>query len=490
MRSIQIIAILCGFSLAVLLTHKLAAQEFLLIVPGTNTQSTVSLDPRGLTVTDQNGRVTDYRREPQFDSPDALWLGFFSQLNNQVLRWPASHRGNLQIGQPSPAGWIYRASKMTVQPLAINPGIGLSAGIGLGAEIMPGGGIAPGAFAAVPLNSIQQIGFYQLSTADAAARGLVLDVFGSAIVSMQPDQNSDTQAWRVIPVVNDVVRIQGLRGGAAQSLLTLGPTGPLAMAPLDQSPGQLWRLVPVFGAQNQVWFESVAFPGRALAGSADGLVAIERLSNSPAQAWLMQTYAPPQPILPALTIVSRSLVPSPQLEPAAVQLLNSSRRDILVSLADRRAGHPIKEYQISAGKSETVTLDRDSGGRFVEAYEVRTPLGTVERQEFETRVPPAIYYDISVYEISLKSIAIDRTGKSPNAIEDVNYQPKSVGWFPLPPGAALTSGPLDVVRIAREAGNPGGVRPLSKPGTDPAADPPDVLEKILEKHRRDQERIR
>jgi hypothetical protein len=69
---------------------------------------------------------------------------------------------------------------------------------------------------------------------------------------------------------------------------------------------------------------------------------------------------------------------------------------------------------------------------------------------------------VSVYEEFLQSIAIDRTGKSPNVIEDINYQPRSVGFLLLPPGDQLQDNSvLDVYRAAADSKNPGAVRKLS-----------------------------
>ncbi len=99
-------------------------------------------------------------------------------------------------------------------------------------------------------------------------------------------------------------------------------------------------------------------------------------------------------------------------------------------------------------------------------------------------------YDISIYEIFLQSIAIDRTGTSPNPIEDVNYQPRSIGIFQVPPGAQLPQNArIDVMQTAQQSRNPGGVRPLpskmkpvtgANPGTDPLKD---ILNEIQSRRR-------
>jgi hypothetical protein len=118
----------------------------------------------------------------------------------------------------------------------------------------------------------------------------------------------------------------------------------------------------------------------------------------------------------------------------------------------------------------------------VETHEWVDPLGNVTRQEYSNPIPAAERYDISVYEKFLQSIAIDRTGKSPNKIEDINYQPKSVGRFVVPAGERLPErASIDVFGQARQANNPGGVRRIQMPAS-PVANP-DPLREILDRAR-------
>ncbi len=86
-----------------------------------------------------------------------------------------------------------------------------------------------------------------------------------------------------------------------------------------------------------------------------------------------------------------------------------------------------------------IDVERDNGATKVETFEVRDVNGFWNRREFRTDIPPATLYDLSVYEEFLQSIAIDRTGTSPDPIEDVNYQPRSIGLFLLPPGSQFGS---------------------------------------------------
>jgi hypothetical protein len=122
-----------------------------------------------------------------------------------------------------------------------------------------------------------------------------------------------------------------------------------------------------------------------------------------------------------------------------------------------------------------VTLERDSGATIQQTTEFLDGFGNWNRQNYQIPVPPAVLYDISVYEEFLQSIAIDRTGKSPNAIEDVNYQPRSVGFLLLPPGDQLQDNSvLDVYRAAADSRNPGAVRRLAPSDYQNSSSQPNV----------------
>lgn len=97
-----------------------------------------------------------------------------------------------------------------------------------------------------------------------------------------------------------------------------------------------------------------------------------------------------------------------------------------------------------------------------------------------TPVPPQSLYEVVVHQWQIQSIAIDRTGKSPNPIEDINFQGKGIGRFTLPPGNELQSTTIDVKQAALAANNPGAVAPLVP--TDPRLDEPSdaPLQRTLE----------
>ena len=167
------------------------------------------------------------------------------------------------------------------------------------------------------------------------------------------------------------------------------------------------------------------------------------------------------------------------------KITNSHSDTLLVLVADRRHSQSIRKLRIPARGSELIHLERDPGGAIVETVETQDAFGNWNQQQFNTPIPPSVLYDISVYEEFLQSIAIDRTGKSPNPIEDINYQPRSIGFFLVPPGDELPEvADIDAFRIAEDAQNPGAVRRLNsrdlqKANAVPATDPlKDLLNKF------------
>lgn len=94
-----------------------SAQRFELSVPGEpGAGSTAVLDARVLTIIDARGGAFRYQRAPQFDTPDRRYIGFSSANARQAIRWPASGRGSMQVGDFSGANW--RPSRMQIHRIA------------------------------------------------------------------------------------------------------------------------------------------------------------------------------------------------------------------------------------------------------------------------------------------------------------------------------------------------------------------------------------
>ncbi len=440
------------------------AQTFELATPDGLNRSQATLAGGELRITDAAGQTTVYQRQRRYDSADGQFHGYLSRVIGRVVRWPAAGRGAMQLADLNDLQPRFRTSQMNVTPLAPAPGLG---GPPQGGP-QHGGAAAWGSFQPrvvdIPVAVVGgpavagpgEPSRGRLTTEDAVAQALVLEAEANRSARMVPTAPRAGQYWVILPVTQDLVRLQLVSGGELWSLSATRPAGPVVLAASRQDAAQLWQAVQVHGVLR---FDSVAYPGRSLAGGADGVVQLERTSDSVAQHWLA-SFDPPPPALalPIVRLARHELRPLPALEPAEVRLLNSHSRAITVILRDLRSGRTEQTLQIPAGQSVRTQLQRDPGGVIVERYELQTPGGFVAGEEIITPVPPLPWYDVSVYEQYLASIAIDRTGKSPNVIEDINYQRKGVGSFLLPAGDRLPDGStIDVYPQAKAMGNAGGL---------------------------------
>ncbi|MEM8735540.1 MAG: hypothetical protein AAGG44_15000 [Planctomycetota bacterium] len=289
--------------------------------------------------------------------------------------------------------------------------------------------------------------------------------------------------WLASPVGNGYVRLQAQQGGQLMALTAL-KGGSLQLLPTTQDPRQFWRVAPssVGISQRQASYyalESVALPGRCLTHGSSGNLLLQPVSFAPNQLWM--PYATPAASEPFWRTVNTEVVANAPLPPAKIELKNSHRYALVIALGDARKGKEFEQLRIEPKQSIEIELERDSGATIVETVEIRSPSGVWDRQQFTTTIPPRAFYDLSVYEEHLQSIAIDATGTSPNPIEDVNYVPKSVGWIPLPSGNQLPDrASIDLYPRALEARNPGAVRRLDPKQFDKPA-PRNQLESILDR---------
>jgi hypothetical protein len=210
---------------------------------------------------------------------------------------------------------------------------------------------------------------------------------------------------------------------------------------------------------------------------------LQQIVYSPWQIWWPEqpTFALPQP---GYRVLNEQIIQNAPLPPVSLRISNTHSDALLVLLADRRNPSALKKFRIPQGGSETVVLDRDSGSTVIQTVQWLDGFGNWDRREIQVPVPPAVLYDVSVYEEFLQSIAIDATGKSPNVIEDVNYQPRSVGFLLLPPGDQLQDNSvIDVYRAAFDSQNPGAVRRLAPSDYNRSSSqgvPADPLKDLLE----------
>lgn len=462
-------------------SHAMGQQQFRLAVPETEVASNARLSERELAITDDRGQTTVYLRDGRFDSRDGTWIGFYARAAQQVIRWPAGSRGSFQIGAATNGTVRYRTSQMVIQPLGRVANRPVLPPLGIGPnqrDLDPLDGLTPSPlFNSVLQNQQAQSQLLQLVNFDSRRGQQYLAHNRANAVALAGDGSSHSQWW-VVPAGRRFVRVQHFENGRVIAL-TANRGQALALAALSQDPRQLWHISSLGPDRRGYTLESAAYPHLCL-GVAGGQVLLQPLSYAPGQMWVPLAV----PVLPAFEpfwrTVSQQISPNPPLPPAELGLVNTHRHALLVLLADQRLPGKTRQIRIEPNQTATVTLDRDSGATLVETYEIRSPSGLWDRRQFSTPIPSQPWYDLSVYEVIVQSIAIDRTGKSPNRIQDINYMPKSVGWMQLPAGAQLPpSSTMDVLSEAKAANNPGGVRRMDMKQFNDERQP-DPLESLLE----------
>jgi hypothetical protein len=468
-------------------SEPVASRMFELSAPGLDKPSIAILGEDKLIITDPSGTQNIYLRSNRYDTQDGEWIGYSSREAMQIIRWPVSSKGPMQIGMLREGTIQFTTSRMKVSELVRKEDIPKARRNAQGktVPILPESGVEP---PGMELNLPTPGQIPQPSSQQASLTGLdgnsvlplnfsvgldstrqFLSLRGNDQFSLVSRATDVSSAWYIAPVGDGLFRLQKqvgnqwmaigvdgrLRGGAR---IAPGTRHPVRLFPVSNDIGQFWRINPY---QAGYCFESIHFPGMALTWNNPAGLFLQPIVYDPWQVWY-----PQQPLIslppPQFRSVQQQVVPNPELPPIDLVLQNNHRDEVLVLLADRRMPENPQKIRIQPGKSETVSIQRDSGATIVESIEVMDLVGNWAQQQYTTPIPPTVLYDISVYEIFLQSIAIDRTGKSPNPIEDINMQPRSIGFFLVPPGDTLREGSvLDVYRVANDAKNPGAVRRLS-----------------------------
>ena len=182
-------------------------------------------------------------------------------------------------------------------------------------------------------------------------------------------------------------------------------------------------------------------------------------------------------------VLESKLIPRAPLPPVNVNLHNPAAREVIVTLADLQSPSQSKRIRIPPRRSAPVLIERDAGADRVQTVLTYAPDGSQITREITTPVPPATRYELTVHEWKLQSIAIDRTGKSPNPIEDTHFQGRGLGRFALPPGDQVTGGTIDVVRTALQSENAGSVAPILDESSSSPLSPVSPLEEMFLKQR-------
>lgn len=475
---------------------------------GLDKPTIAELSDSQLVIRDPSGKPNVYLRLARYDTPDQRWIGYSSRELQQIIRWPASGSGNMQIGTLQQGKIQFSPSRMSVH--AKNGAIGSEQ------EILPSGSFdPPGLPRSLPTPSQRPQPTMSQSSGSALQfpqstpllmgvgqpnRMQFLTMSGRDRLGLVDRAVDQMSAWYVTPVGNDMFRLQQrvqdnwmaiglpgtdgmavaggrLRGGFPPGASFGGgafPRGgsfggggmrggssiPLGLYPIHGGCEQLWRINP-FQAGGYC-FESVLYPGMGLTCLQSGGLMLQPILYDPWQIWY-----PQQPVFslpaPQFRTMQQQYVPNAPLAPITATISNTHQDELLVLFADRRNPKTPQKLRIPARGREQVQIERDAGGTIVENVEIVDAFGNWTQQQYSTPVPPMVLYDMSVYEIFLQSIAIDRTGTSPNPIEDVNYQPRSVGFFLIPPGDELPpNAVIDAYRVAQESENQGAVRRLSE----------------------------
>jgi len=151
---------------------------------------------------------------------------------------------------------------------------------------------------------------------------------------------------------------------------------------------------------------------------------------------------------PQSTLIESRVVESQRLPPVEIAFANTTNETLIVTLTDTHHPGRQPEYKIPPGESQRVKLPRDGSQTRIDAYQTFDPSGEPVRREVEVALDPEPRYEVAVQRVRIQSIAIDRTGKSPNVIEDINMQGIAVGRFALPPGDQLVAGTINVFTAA------------------------------------------
>jgi hypothetical protein len=484
-----------GFLIAALLIVDFAAAQevYELSTGGAIEASFAVKQGEGLLIRDAGGHETFYRRDSRFDDGDQ-WSGYFSREALQALQWPQSNNGAMRIGsQQADQQWHFAPSRMSIRSLSsssnnrggstsdilppTNVVGGVSPTVGLAGENSAASSNVAGQLISMNFTSAQAPIPMQLGWGDSRQR-MFLSRQVSGGLGIVPQSAYGSQNWFIAPIGNGLARVQYIDNGMVLALGRRSDSSPLDLYAFADTADQLWRINPYPNASGCYALESMRWPGQALTFQQNH-ISLAPMAYSPYQQWW-----PTQPFLPRPQPVYRNrqqnIVANPPLPPAQVELMNRHSDALIILLGDRRGGGAARKIRIPSGGSQTVTLERDSGGALVENYEVVNNFGAWDRREYRTSIPPAMLYDVSVYEEFLQSIAIDRTGSSPNPIEDINYQPRSVGFFNVPPGDALPQRTqFDLYRMAESAKNAGAVRRLNPEDYDQKLPTSDPLKDIL-----------
>ena len=264
----------------------LSAQEkFDLTVPGTVVKSSAELTATSLTITHE-GKVSVYARDTSQDATG--YTAFKSDTLRQIIRWPNSGTGSMQVARVSITGPpSFSASKMQVSRAAALPGSTPTVPIGTPPTVPRGTpptvprGTVPAAVRTGPVDPTSSYRF--TNQFQGVGQSLTADPTG--IVFMSPSTLGDDQAWRFIDMGGQTYRVINVDRGGTFSLTANGPNADPTMTLTDLgSRAQLWRLTPN-GTEMRLTNESLG-PNWAL-----DVATMVATANTSGQAWTLTELA-------------------------------------------------------------------------------------------------------------------------------------------------------------------------------------------------------
>lgn len=464
-----------------------AQQVYELRVPGTATRSTARLSPRELAIVHQ-GRTTIYLRDPRFDV--GVDRGYYNADLGQAIQWPARGQGPFAIGDVRGGRVAFRQSQMEIIPLADPVRVGRVPVDRVPVDRLP------------VERGVDGRHYYELAPPESLERGQVMQadpLTGRAELQWRDGDRPELSYWGLTDAGNGAFRLQ-TPAYPGMSLTATAGTALVQLQPTADDPRQLWRLERAGDGAYQIVNLAPANRGAALDSDsrtgttteervrqrrvidprtgAERLVEEKVLVEVPRPGMVFMARAAPVrsqqwrllrgPLIDeasarpgARRVVSRRLLPHSPLAPAEIQLTNSSDRELWVlwEWLDQRG---VERIRIPARGAVDVSVPRDGGRLYEVVYEVYGRafggLGQWTRRTERVSLAPETLVRLSVYELKVQSISRDATAAGGGRIEEVNYSPRSLGMFVLPPGERLRDGQqIDVYEVARDAANPGAV---------------------------------
>lgn len=232
------------------------------------------------------------------------------------------------------------------------------------------------------------------------------------------------------------------------------------------SPGTGWRDV-VIGPGYTMGAPMAMLPSDGTLFTVDGMGRLV-IATPRSSGWGVSFGLPSLNYTPQL--VSRRVVPNPNLPPAKVNLVNSSDDELIVQVVDQFQPRQPEEIKIPAKTQATMMLGRDAGSTIEETYLVPGPVGSLIERTERHPVPPQQRYTLVAWSDKVTYQYIDKRKQRPQGtVPSFDLKTHvSLGVIPVPPGPQLRDGEtVDIPDVARRINNPGAARFYPQPTSPP-----------------------